>query len=270
MSKISFLIVLVVCFITASCSTSDEEAKMAADTYAASMEKFDVSSLKVSSSDDFMASNISISSNLLLSDEEKQQARNELWERYYFVSIGGNEDNICFKRNSCGYLYNNEDLLKNLIDKSLDRHGKRFINKEFDKLVNTSKTYKQAISMGWCSSSDFKNNYIAKVTAIYCFTPGNKLIQDAIKWISVNKHLIQNQSDIISLKEQYIGDFLSPVGDIVPLKDEKSLNLYAFKYYSYNQLLQMPTFNGLMNGLLDEVFEDEVSKYQCNIVDTMH
>lgn len=260
MRRITFVIVVVACFITTACS-SDEEAKIAADAYFESMNSFDVSSLKVGSSDDFMASSISISSNPLLTDEEKRQASIELWKRYYFVSIGGHEDNICFAGNSYGYLYNNDEYLKNLIDKGIDRFGKKYIDKEFDKFVKTSDAYKHAITEGWCSPGDFKNNSVAKVAAIYCFSKDNKVLLDAINYLSI--HLPGcNTDDIMIIKDDFINRFIIPTGDFVSIKEEKSTKLYVFKYYSYKKLLRFPTFYGLMNGMLNEVLENEMSKYQ--------
>lgn len=269
MSKTPFIIIIVVCFITTSCSSSDEEAKMAADAYVASTNKFDVSSFKVSSHKDVEVSQMRISRNELLSEEEKKQASIELWRRYYLVSFGVNEDNICFKGDLYGYLYNNDEILKNLIDKSLDRFGHRYINKEFEKLVKTSDAYKHATSKGWCSPSNFKNNSVAKAAAIYCLSMDNKVRLDAINYLSVNLHGLDSEG-IMNTKVDYICRFLTPTGDFVSIKEEKSMKLYVFKYYSYKQLLQLPTFYGLMNGLLGEVFEEEVSKYQRNTIDTIY
>lgn len=247
-------------FVLDSCS-SNEEAKMAADAYVASMNTFDVSKYKVSSRDDYFVACTSIRNNPLLSDEEKQQAEFELWQRYYFVSIGGNEDNICFAGNSYGYLYNNDEILRNLIDKGLDRFGQKYINKEFDKLVETSDAYKRAISEGWCSENDFKHNIVAKTAAIYCLNM-NKVLLDAAKWITVMMARVQNHDEILDLKKQYTSKFLTPSGSMVSVSEEKSAKLFYFKYYSHEQLLQLPTYYGLMNGMLGEIFEVAASKYQ--------
>ena len=258
MNRIPFVFVLV-CFFTISCSSNDE-AKLSADTTVESM-NFHVSNLSVGNLDELAASNFAIECSLLLSDEEKERAHRELWKKYSFVKSGGNEDNICFTGDLRGYLYNNDEILKNLIDKGLDRFGNKYIVNEFDKLKD-SEAYKYALSKGWCSENDFKNNNVAKVAALYCLNSNNKVLLDASKWLSVKMSHDHNHREIMDLKAQFMDEFQAPSGSVVSLKEEKSSKLYIFKYYSHEQLLQLPTYHGIMDGLLDDLFDFIVSEYQ--------
>lgn len=256
MRKITFVI-FIVCLFASSCS-SDEEAKMAADAYIAS-QKCAISERDICDKDDWLLANMDINANSNLSEEEKLQAQIELWDRSAFVKKGGNVDNICFVKNRPAYLYHHDELLKNLIDRGLDQSGRKYINEEFDKLEKAP-FYQHAVSRGWCFPSDFKRNILAKAAAIYCLALNNKVISDAITWLSIKIPTARNQEEIMLLKKQYTDKFLTPAGDVVSLKEEKAMKLYVFKYYSYKQLLQLPTFYGLMNGMLNELFEEAVSQ----------
>lgn len=245
------------------------DAKKAADAYAASLKKLNTETWNVNTTEDMLTASFRLRGNTLLSEQNKLKASIELWDRYYAALKGDGE---VADPEQKGYMYENDTYFQTLVDKMTGKGGTRFM-KESLKDFKGREEYNYAYAFEQIKNMypdideidkyyalEYDNGLALALTAL---NPNNRVLDyDVGNWLESATTGVGSMESLNKRIEEFRQKFMTPAGELLSFKQQTD-DIEGYKAKTNAELLQYPTYYALMIPRLQQVLNDYTAKMKA-------
>ncbi len=245
------------------------DAKKAADAYAASLKKLNTETWNVNTTEDMLTASFRLRGNTLLSEQNKLKASIELWDRYYAALKGDGE---VANPEQKGYMYENDTYFQTLVDKMTGKGGTRFM-KESLKDFRGREEYNYAYAFEQIKNMypdideidkyyalEYDNGLALALTAL---NPNNRVLDyDVGNWLESATTGVGSMESLNKRIEEFRQKFMTPAGELLSFKQQTD-DIEGYKAKTNAELLQYPTYYALMIPQLQQVLNDYTAKMKA-------